>query len=46
LFALDAEALLALVLAAVAILETIGPPIAAYGFRLAGDAGRTKPPAS
>lgn len=40
LFALDAEALLALVLTAVAILETIGPPIAAYAFRLAGEAGR------
>lgn len=38
LFALDAEALLALVLTAVAILETIGPPIAAYAFRLAGEA--------
>lgn len=37
LFALDAEALLALVLTAVAILETIGPPIAAYAFQLAGD---------
>lgn len=40
LFALDAEALLALVLAAVAILETIGPPIAAYAFRLAGETGK------
>lgn len=37
LFALDAEALLALVLTAVAILETIGPPIAAYAFWLAGE---------
>lgn len=42
LFALDAEALLAVILAAVAILETVGPPIAAYGFRLAGEAGRSK----
>jgi len=41
LFALDAEALLALVLTAVAILETIGPPIAAYAFRLAGESGKS-----
>ena len=41
LFALDAEALLALVLTAVAILETIGPPIAAYAFRLAGEDGKS-----
>jgi Kef-type K+ transport system membrane component KefB len=38
LFALEAEQLNAIVLAAVAILETIGPPIAAYAFRLAGEA--------
>ena len=37
LFALEAAQLNAIVLAAVAILETIGPPIAAYGFRLAGE---------
>ena len=42
LFALDAEALLALVLAAVAILETVGPPIAAWAFRLAGEDGASK----
>lgn len=40
LFALDADALNALILAAVAILETIGPPIAAYAFRLAGESGK------
>lgn len=39
LFALEAAQLNVLVLAAVAILETIGPPIAAYAFRLAGEAG-------
>lgn len=39
LFALQASQLNALVLAAVAILETIGPPIAAWAFRLAGEAG-------
>lgn len=39
LFALEAEQLTAIVLAAVAILETIGPPIAALAFRLAGEAG-------
>lgn len=37
LFALEAAQLNALVLAAVAILETIGPPIAAWAFRLAGE---------
>lgn len=37
LFAIDAEALNALVLATVAILETLGPPLAAYAFRLAGE---------
>lgn len=40
LFALDAEALLALVLAAVAILETIGPPLAAWAFHLADEVGK------
>lgn len=40
LFSLDADALNALILAAVAILETLGPPIAAYAFRLAGEAGK------
>jgi len=30
----------AIVLAAVALFETIGPPIAAYALRLSGDAGR------
>lgn len=40
LFALEAEQLNAIVLAAVAILETIGPPIAAYAFRLAGETGK------
>lgn len=38
LFALEAAQLNAIVLATVAILETIGPPIAAYAFRLAGEA--------
>jgi len=38
LFAIEAEQLTAIVLAAVAILETIGPPIAAWAFRLAGEA--------
>lgn len=40
LFALDAAQLNAIVLASVAILETIGPPIAAYAFRLSGEAGK------
>lgn len=40
LFALEAEQLNAIILAAVAILETIGPPIAAYAFRLAGETGK------
>jgi Kef-type K+ transport system membrane component KefB len=40
LFALEAEQLNAIVLAAVAILETIGPPIAAYAFRLADETGK------
>jgi len=44
LFALDAETLLALVLTAVAILETIGPPIAAYAFRVAGESGKSSAP--
>jgi Kef-type K+ transport system membrane component KefB len=39
LFALEAVQLNALVLATVAVLETIGPPIAAWAFRLAGEAG-------
>jgi Kef-type K+ transport system membrane component KefB len=39
LFALEAAQLNALVLAAVAILETVGPPIAAWAFRLSGEAG-------
>jgi len=39
LFALEADQLNALILGAVAILETIGPPIAAWAFRLAGEAG-------
>jgi Kef-type K+ transport system membrane component KefB len=45
LFALEAEQLNAMVLASVAILETIGPPIAAWAFRLCGEAGtgRTTP---
>jgi len=34
----------ALVLAAVAVFETIGPPIAAFALRLSGDAGKTLPP--
>ncbi len=38
LFAIEAEQLTAIVLAAVAILETLGPPIAAWAFRLAGEA--------
>ena len=40
LFALEAAQLNAIVLASVAILETIGPPIAAYAFRLSGEAGK------
>lgn len=39
LFAIEADQLSAIILAAVAILETIGPPIAAAAFRLAGEAG-------
>lgn len=39
LFALEAEQLTAIVLAAVAILESIGPPLAAWAFRLAGEVG-------
>jgi hypothetical protein len=30
----------AIVLAAVAIFETIGPPIAAYAFKMAGEIGK------
>lgn len=45
LFALEAAQLNAIVLAAVAILETIGPPIAAYAFRIAGETGRSVPDA-
>lgn len=46
LFALEAEQLNAMVLAAVAILESIGPPIAAWAFTHAGEvgAGRTAAP--
>ncbi len=40
LFALEAAQLNAIVLASVAILETIGPPIAAYAFHLAGETGK------
>jgi Kef-type K+ transport system membrane component KefB len=40
LFSLDADALNALILAAVAILETLGPPLSAYAFRLAGETGK------
>lgn len=40
LFALEAAQLNAIILATVAILETIGPPIAAYAFRLAGETAR------
>ncbi len=43
LFALDAARLNAIVLATVAILETIGPPIAAYAYRLAGEATAAAP---
>lgn len=39
LFALEAAQLNALVFAIVAILETIGPPIAGWAFRLAGEVG-------
>lgn len=39
LFALEAEQLSAIVLAAVAILESIGPPLAAWAFKLAGEVG-------
>jgi Kef-type K+ transport system membrane component KefB len=39
LFALESAQLNALILATVAILETIGPPIAGWAFRLAGEAG-------
>jgi Kef-type K+ transport system membrane component KefB len=42
LFALDAAQLNAMVLAAVAILETIGPPIAAWAFGYCGEAGANK----
>ena len=42
LFALEAARLNTLILAAVAILETIGPFIAAWAFRLAGEAGADK----
>lgn len=40
LFALEAEQLTTIVLAAVAILETIGAPLAAWAFRLAGEDGK------
>lgn len=46
LFALEAAQLFAIVLAAVAILETIGPPIAAFAFRLAGETGKATSTAS
>ncbi|MDX9996106.1 MAG: cation:proton antiporter [Rhodocyclaceae bacterium] len=39
LFALQAAQLNVLILATVAILETLGPPIAAWSFRFAGEAG-------
>jgi Kef-type K+ transport system membrane component KefB len=39
LFALEAVQLNAIVLTTVAILETIGPPIAAWAFKLAGESG-------
>ena len=42
LFALEAEQLNALILGTVAILETIGPPIAAWAFRYAGEAGQRR----
>jgi Kef-type K+ transport system membrane component KefB len=42
LFALEAAQLNAIVLATVAILETIGPPVAAWAFRLAGEDGKAE----
>lgn len=39
LFALEAAQLNVLVLTTVAILETVGPPVAAWAFRIAGEAG-------
>ncbi len=42
LFASEAAQLNVLILAAVAILETLGPPIAAWSFRFAGEAGSGK----
>ena len=42
LFALEAEQLNALILATVAILETIGPPVAAWAFRYAGEADENR----
>lgn len=42
LFALEAAQLNALVLATVAILETIGPPVAGWAFRLAGEVGASE----
>lgn len=44
LFALEAEQLNALILATVALLETIGPPVAAWAFRLAGESGKSTSP--
>ena len=38
-----ADQVSAIVLAAVAVFETIGPPIAAFALRLSGDAGRAAP---
>lgn len=43
LFALQAAQLNVLILATVAILETIGPPIAAWAFRFAGEVGGEDP---
>ncbi|MEW6165426.1 MAG: cation:proton antiporter [Pseudomonadota bacterium] len=40
LFALQAAQLNVLILAAVAILETLGPPVAAWAFKFAGEAGK------
>lgn len=44
LFALELAQLNAIILASVAVLETAGPPLAAYAFRLAGEAGQDKRP--
>lgn len=44
LFPQHATTIAAIVLGAVTVFETIGPPIAAYAFRLAGEAGKVDAP--